>query len=598
MFALLDWFLSWGVVGDLEDILRWPRTPEATKNIKISPKPREPHESARLRSNMLARCPSLPGTLAPFLYPSLVTSFSLRASRPLFNQFSRRHESTSTEPIQQTYEEGSHLNPPPSDYSRPVFADKATVTVYAGSGGHGCVSFLREKYISAGPANGGDGGTGGNVYIQAIRGETSLHKLSRRTIIRATRGKNGKGKTQGGERGDDVVINVPVGTVVREIHRMDPVAIEEERRKLAAGKDSGVDGSGPWKWSREKWVLYPAVSPEDVATAEFPRLPKPRKSALSMTQVKGPISLDLSRPMEHPLLLAAGAVGGLGNTHFVTKTAPRPKYATKGEQGMNITLELELKLLADVGLVGLPNAGKSTLLRAMSKSRARVGNWAFTTLQPNIGTVVLDDHKGRPRTVSSFETGEPRTNFTIADIPGLVQDAHLDRGLGISFLRHVERAGVLAFVIDLNAGDAVTALKSLWKEVGEYERMKIQEEKEEAELTVEWSPFKTPEDALANKQETIVIPSRPGFDTPLATQTTSIAGKPWFVVATKADLPDTQENFTKLKAYLDEVSEGMEEHPSGQKNAWEGKVEAIPVSAINGQGVERITEWIVGLLDG
>jgi GTPase len=545
---------------------------------------------------MPPRCPTLPGTLTPFLYPFLFANAAKTSFRPIFNSI-RRYESTTTESIPQLPEEGSHLNPPPTDYSRTIFTDRATVTLYAGAGGHGCISFLREKYIAAGPANGGDGGTGGNVYIQAVRGETSLHKLARRNIMKAGRGKNGQGKTRGGERGEDIIVQVPVGTVVREIERVDPVAIEEERRKLEAGKEDGVDGSGPWKWSRDKWLLYPAITPEDIATAEFPSLPRGRKSALSMSQAKAPISLDLTVPMDRPLLLAAGAIGGLGNPHFVTKTVPRPKFATKGEQGVKITLELELKLLADVGLVGLPNAGKSTLLRAMSNSRTRVGNWAFTTLQPNIGTVVLDNHKGRPIAPAKYGDGEPRTNFTIADIPGLVQDAHLDRGLGISFLRHVERARVLAFVIDLNAGDAVEALKGLWKEVGEYERMKIQEEKEKSDPIVHWTPFTSPEDALANRQETIVVSSGPTFENPLAPAAPSIAGKPWFVVATKADLPGTKENFEALKEYLELVDRGEEEHPSGQQHAWEGKVEAIPISAINGHGVERITEWTVGLLD-
>ena len=133
--------------------------------------------------------------------------------------------------------------------------------------------------------------------------------------------------------------------------------------------------------------------------------------------------------------------------------------------------------------------------------------------------------------------------------------------------------------------------------MGEYERMKIQEEKEDAELDVEWSPFQSPEDALANRQETIVLSSGPSFDRPYATQIPSIAGKPWFVVATKADLPNTEENFAKLKAYLQEVNENREAHPSGQEKVWEKKVEAIPVSAINGHGVNRIREWTVELLD-
>ncbi|KAE8452667.1 hypothetical protein EG329_013926 [Mollisiaceae sp. DMI_Dod_QoI] len=545
---------------------------------------------------MPPRCPTPHGTLAPFLYPFLFSQTAKTSLRPLLSSIRKQRNSTQ---IGQHLPE-SHLNPPPTDYGRTIFSDRATVTLCAGSGGHGCISFLREKYISAGPANGGDGGSGGNIYIQAVRGETSLHKLARRNILKAGRGKNGKGKTQGGERGDDIVVQVPVGTVVREISRVDPVADEEARRRVEGGKENaveGADGKGPWKWDREKWLLYPAITPEDIATAEFPKLPRGRRSPLAMAQVKGPISLDLSRPMERPLLLAAGAVGGLGNPHFVSKMVPRPKYATKGEEAVRITLELELKLLADVGLVGLPNAGKSTLLRAMSNSRARVGNWEFTTLQPNIGTVVLDNNKGRPLAHASLENGEPRTNFTIADIPGLVEDAHLDRGLGISFLRHVERARVLAFVVDLGKGDAVTALKGLWKEVGEYERMKIEEEKELIEPTVHWSPFTSVEDALANRSETIVINSGPTFENPLAPELPSIADKPWFVVATKADLPGTQENYQNLKDYLERVNADEEPHPSGQKNVWQKRVEAIPVSAINGHGVEKITEWIVGLLD-
>jgi GTP-binding protein len=283
---------------------------------------------------MPPRCPALQGTLTPFLYPFLIPA-SLRSGVHAWRiSIQKRNESTTHEqlPI-----EGSHLNPPPTDYSRTIFTDKATVTLFSGNGGHGCISFLREKYIEAGPANGGDGGTGGNVYIQAVRGETSLHKLARRNIQRAGRGKNGQGKTRGGERGDDIVIQVPIGTVVREVERVDPVAIEQERLRLEAGKDNGADTNAPLAWDRSKWLLYPAITPEDIARAEFPRMPRGRKSALAMTEVKAPISLDLNKPMDRPLLLVAGAIGGLGNPHFVTKTAPRPKFATKGEEGVKVT---------------------------------------------------------------------------------------------------------------------------------------------------------------------------------------------------------------------------------------------------------------------
>lgn len=551
---------------------------------------------------MPPRCSTVQGTLTPFLYPFLLSNTSRLIPRNPIRIWinSIRKKSTLSEELasEPGPEEFDRLNPPPSDYSRTIFADKARIDVFAGAGGHGCISFLREKYIAAGPANGGDGGTGGNIYIQAVRGETSLHKLARRRNIKAGRGKNGQGKTKGGERGSDIIIEVPVGTIVRELDRYDPAALEEDRRKQEAGKLEGVDLDGPYKWDRERWLLYPAITPEEVATAEFPRLPRSRKSYLAAAQVKGPISLDLSMPMERPLLLAAGAVGGLGNPHFVTKQVPRPKFATKGEAGMKISLELELKLLADVGLVGLPNAGKSTLLRAMSNSRTRVGDWEFTTLEPNIGTVIIDNNKGRPLAQATLDDGEPRTNFTVADIPGLVEDAHLDRGLGISFLRHVERARVLAFVVDLGKGNAVEALKGLWRELAEYERMKIEEEKEKVDPIVKWTPFGSVEDALANRPETIIVSSGPSFENPLAPNLPSISNKPWFVVASKADLPGAQDNFQELKSYLGEVAAGKQEHPSKKKNPWAGRIEAIPISAIHGHGVEKMTEWTIGLLDG
>jgi len=408
--------------------------------------------------------------------------------------------------------------------------------------------------------------------------------------LSAARGRNGQGKTQGGERGDDVLIQVPVGTIVREVRRHDPFE-EESRASKTYGADKeheevdGVDNTR--KWRREKWLLYPGAMPSSFTSADFPPLPRPRRSNLAMTQPGAPLYLDLDKPMESPLVIAAGAMGGLGNPHFVTKSIPRPKFATKGDSGMKIEVQLELKLLADVGLVGLPNAGKSTLLRSLSNSRARVGNWAFTTLQPNIGTVVLDDYKGRP------DVGG-MTNFTIADIPGLIEDAHLDKGLGLGFLRHIERAGILAFVVDLNAGDAVAALKGLWKEVGQYELLRDRELNAETERRVEesrtmvkWKPVDLLEvEDVVGADPTVKLP-------PL--RMPPISSKPWMVIATKADLKGTEENFARLQEYLKEIGEGGD-HPSGRKNAWRKKLTAVPVSAINGEGVGRIPKAVVDLL--
>ncbi|EAT78160.2 hypothetical protein SNOG_14289 [Parastagonospora nodorum SN15] len=268
------------------------------------------------------------------------------------------------------------------------------------------------------------------------------------------------------------------------------------------------------------------------------------------------------------MLIAAGSIGGLGNPGFMTPYNSRPKMATRGDEGLKLSLQLELKILADLGLVGLPNAGKSTLLRALSNSRARVGNWAFTTLQPNVGTVVLDNHKGRPLVTSRRRNGELRDNFTVADVPGLIEDAHLDKGLGLGFLRHIERAAVLAFVIDLSAGDAVHALKLLWREVSD------------------------PASGLVDSPVLNPSPEPLPF-----LSSTPISSKPWFVVATKADVPDTQLNYEALQRYLEQVKGRAQPHPSNRKHAWTRSPQAVPVSAINAEGVEVIPQLVMDLLE-
>ncbi|KAJ0161441.1 GTPase MTG2, mitochondrial [Colletotrichum tanaceti] len=597
---------------------------------------------------MAARCSVGHSLFLPFLYPSLFVGRNTAAPRLAARVVAcRRHSSTNVTQEPKT----SRLNPAPDDYSMPIFADKASVTLYAGPGGHGCISFFRDAYLPDGPPNGGDGGHGGNIYIQAVHGETSLHKLARRRFIRAGKGKSGQGSSKGGQRGDDVIITVPVGTVVRELSREDPVAEDamlqrsikaqkkvekrarmareaelarkeleeglkeedeedlddEENRSTKKIVEDGFDE--PEDPDRNKFLLYPGLSKSDLKTISLPRAPTRTRL---YHQPAGPIQLDLSRPSPQPILLAVGGIGGLGNPHFVSREYPRPIFATKGERAVTMEIELELKLLADVGLVGLPNAGKSTLLRALTNSRTRVGNWAFTTLQPNIGTVVLDNYKGRPviksykryPAIDSKHGGDPReeevlveqrTRFTVADIPGLIEGAHLDRGLGIAFLRHVERAGVLAFVVDLSAGPAVTALKALWNEVGLYAQMREEEERaREIDSRVDWG-LGSDDHGHTPFGGTMMVADAP----PAPKQETGlhIAAKPWFVVATKADLPETQENFKELNQYLDQINQGTTPHPSGIENAWTDKCTGIPVSAINGQGVDRIVHWTVGLLD-
>ncbi|ERF69397.1 hypothetical protein EPUS_05942 [Endocarpon pusillum Z07020] len=563
------------------------------------------------------------GLLLPFLYPCLSdrSHQSSRSLQRVVDRLSSQRRSLSqstralrpaTSTLPSVHKASPqilhHLSPKPDDYSRSIFVDKCSITVHAGSGGNGCASFLRDTHTPDGPPNGGDGGSGGNVWIQAVKGQTSLHKLARRGTVKAGRGIGGQGGNKGGSRGADVLIQVPPGTVVREVGRSDPAAEEEEKERLRLGAGETLefetlqDTAGRRAAEkRERWVYYPGAKAQGDTRVTMPPPPKLRRSNLAMMAPQAPVELDLSEHMEKPMLLVAGGMGGLGNPHFATRDTPKPKFASKGELGARLTLELELKLLADVGLVGLPNAGKSTLLRSISNSRTRVGDWAFTTLSPSIGTVILDNNQGRPIVRSGNEDGQgPRTSFTIADIPGLVEDAHLDKGLGLGFLRHIERARILAFVVDLSVADAVLALQNLWKEVGEYENLRNRELNEDTEhRMVEWKSFDSATTVPGEHDEggvgMIIHPEPARVLEPL--KLPPISSKPWFVVATKADKEDTKENFANLQAYIRGVESGEINHPSGRKNGWRSRVAAMPVSAIRGEGVNRIPAWVAALLD-
>src|SRR5688500_2114370 len=249
------------------------------------------------------------------------------------------------------------------------FIDQATIRVKAGDGGHGCVAFRREKFVPKGGPSGGDGGTGGSVWIVASSRLNTLYHLKFQREWKAGRGQHGMGSNCSGEHGDDVTIELPVGSVVRD-------------------------------------------------------------------QESGDIIADLSHDGER-VLVAKGGRGGWGNQHFATATRQAPRFAQDGNPGEERELFIELKLIADVGLVGLPNAGKSTLISVISAAKPKIADYPFTTLVPNLGVVKADDSQ----------------TFVVADIPGLIEGAHEGHGLGDQFLRHVERCSVLVHLVDLSANE-------------------------------------------------------------------------------------------------------------------------------------------------
>lgn len=359
---------------------------------------------------------------------------------------------------------GQHQNPRAGQkVEKRTFVDLQLVRLRSGSGGSGAVSFFRDANRPVGPPDGGDGGDGGDIYISVTPGSTSLHTLKRAYI--AGNGKSGLGSQLDGKRGQDVVIEVPVGTVVRWIP--DPVAVRREMGEKSVSEIRlGVKmapsnalqlfrsdyrpGEGwlfkekdeEWHQERQYFLdLNEQVKDYDRETI-----------ASELLSDRFPLAgLDFSKPTKKPVLLVRGGKGGMGNMHFLTGDIRNPRFSKKGRNGLEEFFMFELKLIADLGLVGLPNAGKSTLLRAISRATPRVGHWEFTTLQPTVGTIAphIDE--------------DP---FTVADIPGLIEGALQNRGMGMDFLRHIERCGGLVFVVLLESHDPARDLHVLISEVG------------------------------------------------------------------------------------------------------------------------------------
>jgi GTPase len=269
------------------------------------------------------------------------------------------------------------------------FLDEAFITVQAGDGGNGCVSFRREKYVPRGGPDGGDGGKGGDVVLVSSSHRRTLYPFRFQREFKAEKGVSGMGRQKSGRNGKDVFIEVPPGTIVRDA-------------------DSGE------------------------------------------------ILKDFTLPGER-FVIAGGGRGGKGNTHFKSSTHRTPRFAQPGEPGQLRRLKLELKLLADVGIIGLPNSGKSTLISVISSAKPKIADYPFTTLVPNLGVV---------------KTGD-REPFVVADIPGLIAGAHAGTGLGLRFLRHVERTRLLVHLIDaaeINPEKPLEAYETVNTEVALYSR--------------------------------------------------------------------------------------------------------------------------------
>ncbi|KAJ2785329.1 GTPase of the mitochondrial inner membrane that associates with the large ribosomal subunit [Coemansia interrupta] len=363
----------------------------------------------------------------------LLSSVSQRQCARLLSRraFSAQPSSTSTDPSSVEWKLRSKAGR--------NFIDRLRCTAVGGHGGDGCVSFFRDVFVPRGPPNGGDGGHGGSVWLEVDENESSLSCVKQQ--LRAPSGANGRGKTMHGAAATDLVVRVPRGTLVREI-TSDPLA-PAEQQSGRGGHNAYLDGLAERVREEERargaekkslFVHYPRW--EERNEVEGIRLPPEYTAHLRMLRDPVPLQADLTRHGQR-VLVAAGGLGGPGNPHFNLPGDRQPHYALRGLRGVTRQLELELKTIADVGLVGLPNAGKSSFLRAVSNAHPRVAPYPFTTLNPYIGSVDYADAR----------------QITVADIPGLIPGAHRNVGLGHAFLRHVERSRLLVFIVDV-AGPA------------------------------------------------------------------------------------------------------------------------------------------------
>ena len=322
-----------------------------------------------------------------------------------------------------------------------MFVDRIKVFVQAGNGGRGCVSFRREKFVPKGGPDGGDGGRGGDVILRADRHVDNLTNLFYEPIIKAKSGGHGKGKKMTGRAGADKIVKIPAGTIVWPA---------QEEKRLTPNAQRSTSNS------------------ERLAIGNW-------QSAI--------LIVDLTRDGEE-FVLCRGGAGGKGNVHFKSSRNRAPRQYTEGQEGEQGYFLLELRTIADAGLVGYPNAGKSTLLRKISAARPKVAAYPFTTLHPIVGVIEFPGYR----------------RATIADIPGLIEGAHRGLGLGHEFLRHITRCRILLFVVDVAGSEGrnpVEDLQNLRREIDLYDP--------------------------------------------------ALSSRPWLVVANKMDLPDAKKNLEAVQ---------------------------------------------------
>ena len=329
------------------------------------------------------------------------------------------------------------------------FIDEASITVISGRGGDGCVSFRREKFVPLGGPNGGDGGKGGDIIMLANQNLTSLQDFRYKKVYKADKGENGKGKNQHGKSGDDLIIPIPVGTIVRN-------------------SDSGE------------------------------------------------LLVDFTKNNQQ-IVIAAGGKGGKGNARYVSSTNQAPRQFEHGAEGEELSLKLELKLLADVGIMGFPNAGKSTLISKISAARPKIADYPFTTLVPNLGVVNYSDEK----------------TFVVADIPGIIEGAHEGAGLGLKFLKHIERTKILVHLIDLSPMDNRDPLD-------DYNKMNNE----------------------------------------LSTFSTELTHKPQIVVLNKTDLIYNPDELVKIEKSFNNIG-----------------IKTLSISAVTGEGIDNLLNVVVNKLE-